>query len=398
MLSAEEQEELRSLQARAYGRDAVLTPTEADRLRELDDRRFAVRAAGSAADGSAGPPETSAEESTLEGSTLEGSTLEGSTVQESTLEGSTVGPGRRTTVIDAPEDGERADAGGTADEGAAEESSTSTAGALRATVRAYWRPLALAAAFVLVVGLGIGWLAFGRSGGSAPVELTAEQQEWQNTLLSGGRYDPGSIRALAVEEGAVVWTATMDENARTCLILGTGDVTMPQCDLTETAVVTGISGSITVDGEGDLQRQLSVQMLFTAAGDAAVAVSSYDYDPSFSGITYANDQESRTAERLADEGFDTNSLWVVGYDGDVPVWTAVKVDAQTQCLIYDGSTAEAPIACADPETMQDQASSLVLNVVDTETGGVTHLELPTSSGPGYLVITREGGVEGAGED
>lgn len=373
MLSAEEQEELRSLQARAYGRDAVLTPAEADRLRELDDRRFAVRVAGAAADGSARPPESSTEESA---------------VPEGTVE-----QGRRTAVIDAPADEFRS-----ADDGAAEESSTPAGGALRATVRAHWRPLALAAAFVLVVGLGIGWLAFGRSGGTAPVELTAEQQEWQNTLLSGGRYDPGSIRALAVEEGAVIWTATMDENARTCLILGTGDVTMPQCDPTETAVVTGISGSITVDGEGDLQRQLSVQMLFTAAGDAAVAVSSYDYDPSFSGITYANDQESETAKRLADEGFDTNSLWVVGYDGDVPVWTAVKVDAQTQCLIYDGSTAEAPIACADPETMQDQASSLVLNVVDTETGGVTHLELPTSSGPGYLVITREGGVEGAGED
>ena len=384
MLSADEREELRSLQARAYGRDAVLTSAEAARLRELDDLRVAAAVAAVA------PPPL--DDAAVRDDAPSGPTAPGDRAHDTAAGGvGAVGFGA------PPEDDDIAPSvGDTADD--ADPGSGSAFASLRALVRRHWRPAVLAVAVVLVVGVGIGWLAFGRSDGTAPVELTAEQQAWQDDLISGGHYDSGSIRALAVEKSAVIWTATMDERARTCLILGSAGVTLPTCAKTETAVEAGIYGSMTLRGEGELQRQLTVQMLFTVAGEPAVAVSSYDYDPGVSGITYANERESQIAERLVAAGFDANSLWVVGYDGDVPIWTGVSIDAQTQCLIYDGSEADAPSICADPETMQDQESSLVLNVVDTATGGTTHLELPSTQGPGYLVITHEGGVEGAGED
>lgn len=369
MLDADEREELRSLQARVYGRDAAVTAADELRLRELEDRRL-VRPPV-ATENDAVPTEDHAAEAPTPEVPLDDD-------EAADVDGVVLGEGD--------------------DDAAAEVPPANPAASLRSLVRERWRTVAVAVATVLVIGLGIGWLAFGRLGGGAPVELTAEQRQWQNDLISGGQYDSGSVHALAVEEGAVIWAATKNDRERTCLIIGTKGVVLPSCELTEKAAETGIYGSLTLEGEGEVQRQLSVQMLFTAAGDPAVAVSSYDYDPMESGITYANDDEARIAKRLIEEGFDANSIWIVGYDGDVPVWSATKTESMSQCLIYDGATAEDPMACIDPETMQDQASNLVLNVVDTATGGVTHLEMGSSSGPSYLVITREGGVEGAGED
>lgn len=368
MLDAAELEELRALQARAYGREAALSQADAVRLRDLEQRRVA-RA-----------PEMP-EEGAVE----------------------TIAAAPREPGPLASEDDDGAPAAAAADEADASSDDADTDGdadarrsapPLRTLLRRHWRPVALVAVGMLLLGVGVGWLAFGRSA-PAPVALTAEQQGWQDDLVSSGVYDTGSVRALAVEEGAGIWVATTDGGARSCLILSTGDATQPSCDRRETVLHTGLYGSIAVENA----RQVSVQMLFTAAGEPAVAVSSYDYDPSVGGITYANEQESDTAKRLVDEGFDANSLWVVGYDGDVPVWTGVQTSTQNQCLIYDGSAADAPVICADPETMQDQSTSrLVLNVVDSETGAATHLELLTNRGPAYLVITREAGVIGAADD
>lgn len=368
MLEPEESEELRSLQARAYGRDSSLTSAEAERLRELEDLRLAPVAEAAPA---AHPGE-----------------VERSAAAE---------PDTAVAVSEAaPADEGRVSAGEDAADDAVDALSPASSSwlSLFSLLRTRWRPVALVAVAVLAIGVGVGWLAFGRSGAAA-VELTADQQGWQNDLVAAGVYDPGSIRALSVEEDVVIWTATKDTKERTCLILGTGEATVPSCDRTEMIAETGIYGSISVEGHKGLQREVSAQMLFTASGEPAVAVSVYDYDPTESGITYANEAESETAARLAENGFDAGSLWVVGYDGDVPIWTASQTESQNQCLIYDGSTDEAPVTCADPQTMQEQASSLVLNVVDTETGGVTHLEMMSNRGPGYLTVTREGDASGA---
>lgn len=367
MLDAEEHDELRSLQARAYGRDASLTASEASRLRELEDRRIAR-----------------AELST------------GSTSAESAEAVPREHPAVAPRVLVPSEDADVAGPHG--DDGSADATEDRPAApSLRPLLREHLRPVAIAAVAVLLVGLGVGWLAFGSSRAEA-VELTSGQQEWQDELVSGGLYDSGSIRALAVEEGAVIWTATKGERERTCLILRAGDVAVPNCELTERVTETGVYGSIVVETDDDLQRQVNVQMLLTAAGQAAVAISTYDYDPGSTGVTYANEAESKAAERLVSDGFDPNSLWVVGYDGDVPVWTAVQMESQNHCLIYDGSRPDAPMTCADPETMQEQASSLILTVVDSETGAVSHLEMASNRGPASLVITREGGLSGAGGD
>jgi hypothetical protein len=81
------------------------------------------------------------------------------------------------------------------------------------------------------------------------------------------------------------------------------------------------------------------------------------------------------------------------------VWTGMEVKGFQTCLIYDGSDEQFPRVCADALTMQEQSATLVLNVVDEESGDVTRLELPTASnGSSSLMVTRAGGADGAGRE
>ena len=364
MQDAEELAEMRALQARAYGRDGNLSDADAARLSELQARVGAR------------PVEVGVAESV---EVSGGGPSIGSGPQ-----GGEVGGGVSSRFARSTTEGQ-----GEAGEGVSSRFARSTTEGRGEGSRRRGRILALAAAGLLVVGIGIGWLLFNPSRVEA-VALTSEQQEWQRALLAEAVYDSGSVRAIAVEEGVVIWVATKDEGQFTCLILSDGEATSPSCQRTEVVAEAGIQGSILVEAIADSRREVSAQVLFSATGEPAVAVNSYEYVPGSTGIVYANEEETRTAEKLADEGFDPHSIWVVGYDGDVPIWTAMKLDEPGSCLIYDGSTSESPRVCADPQTMVDQESGLVLNVANTTTGSMIRIEMP-ANGPGYLTITRDGG-------
>lgn len=384
MLGADEVEELRSLQARAYGRDTVLTEAEALKLRDLEDRRL-VHAAAS---------------------------VDTTTPPDATTQPNVATPPAAARVHDdetgeprgAETDHREKDAGdlsAIADDGTAKAQGDShdPEETVRSLLRTYWRPAALIVAALVVVGVGLGWTLFGRSG-PAPVALSAQQQEWQGALLAGGLYDQGSLRALAVEQGAVIWAATKNDGESTCLLVATSASALPNCELTDTVEKTGLFGAVTLESSDEIRRELNVQMMFTASGEPAVAVRTEEYGSgTTNGVTYSNAEEAEKAKRIAAQGFEINSLWVIGYDGDVPVWTGMEVEGFQNCLIYDGSDEQFPRVCADALTMQEQRATLVLNVVDEEDGGVTRLELPTASnGNASLMITREGGAEGAGGD
>ncbi|MEV8169952.1 hypothetical protein [Microbacterium sp. NPDC077486] len=255
---------------------------------------------------------------------------------------------------------------------------------------------ALGAVVVLLLGVGVGWLAFGRSGGTA-VSLSAEQQGWQSDLVASGRFDPGSVRALATEDDAVIWVATQNGGASICLVLGAGESTTPSCNQREAVQEDGLWGEVTTQRDDEYTRQVMAHLLLTPDGEPAVSVDVSEYGSGEGGPTYANEAETRTAERLADDGFDPNSIWVAGYDRDVPIWTASEGETGRQCLIYDGATADAPRACETTETLQEHDGRLRLQVTDAETGGMTTYELPTS-GFGSFVIIREGSDVGAGGD
>lgn len=380
MLDADELAEMRVLQVRAYGREAELTEAEAARLRQLEDRRTT----GTAEAPEPGVPDDrdAAGAAPREAASVAPREAWRAAPREAWVAELVEAPGaQRPASPTGPDATEAEDRG---------------AESVLSPIRAHWRRIALAAAAALVAGVGLGWLLFGQPT-DTPVALTPEQQEWQNALLAEGVYDSGSVRALAVEEDVVVWTATKDERKDTCLILGNGGEPRPSCQPTE-SVDEGLWGSLVTEIDDDVRREVVAYVLFAPSGEAAVRVDVVDQPAGSSAITYANEKETAIAEQLADDGFDPNSIWVAGYDGDVPIWTATELESQAQCLIFDGSTPTSPRVCADPQTMTEQDSGLVLNVVDTETGKTTTYEMSSNYGPSYLVITRERGELGAGGD
>lgn len=368
MLDADDLTELRALQARAYGRHGELSSEEADRLAELQ-----VRSAGDR-EKVAGRPGVSPAEPVVPPTPRDRAAF--GVAAESLPLPTIPGP--------APDD----------DDAAAQARPSASA---LSSVRASWRPLALAAAVVLALGVGIGWLTFGRVI-TPSIALSPEQQEWQTAILAEGVYDSGSVRAIAAEEGVVVWTATKDAQKDTCIILSNGERTRPSCQPTEVVEEDGIFGQLLVEISEVARREVMASLFFAPSGEPVVRVDSWDQTPGTSSITYATEEETKIAAGLVDDGFDPNSIWVIGYDRDVPVWTATELESQTQCLIHGGSTSSSPRVCADPQTMMEQESGLVLNIVDPLTGETTTFETSPNTGPSYLVITRNRGETGAGDD
>ncbi|MFJ6548742.1 hypothetical protein [Microbacterium sp. NPDC091676] len=374
MTDDDDVEERRALQRKAYRAGGELTAAEATRLRALEESRR-TRAAGPPAAASATGP-----------------------VPEARTPGP---PPSSESVSGAPDDGEPPAPGGAPviPEEEAEEVATARTDAptLQEGRRRRLGMLALAAVVVLLLGVGIGWLAFGRTGGAA-VALSSAQQQWQSELIASGRYDAGSVRALATEDDAVVWMATQNGGASICLVLGSAESTTPSCNQREAVQKEGLWGEVTTQRGDEYTRQVVAQLLLTPDGEPAVSVGVSDFGSGEgSGITYANEEETRTAARLADDGFDPHSIWVVGYDHDVPIWTASEGETGRQCLIYDGSTPDAPRACETTETLQEHDGRLQLQVTDGETGGLTTYELPTAGSPSFVII-REGSDVGAGGD
>lgn len=258
---------------------------------------------------------------------------------------------------------------------------------VRESVSAFLRRHVLAAAAVAVVllaaGAALGGVLFGRSGPPA-VPLTAEQQGWQAEILAEGRYDFGSLRALAVQEDVVVWFATQAEGDRVCLVLGDGETIVPTCE-SRANLRYGIYASISVP-DGEQTRAVTAQLLLDVNGEPAVAVDSYLQDEGVSGtIEYANEDETRFAADLVAEGFDEN-IWVVGYDGAVPFWTATR--GGENCLISGIQVASMEIACLERDVFWAGETALAVEYDDPETGGRNRAELVSNNGPQYFVITK----------
>lgn len=373
--------ELRALQERAYGRGGGLTAAEAERLDHLVRRR-AERIGEDVHAGSVAPERTVAGVTDDDGHSVRDA-------RHGQEQAATPSPDAPSPASPSP--------------ASASPASPSSGGdalppvpvpSHRALRRERWRPMLIAIAAALLVGIGSGWFLFGR-GGVEAVALTPAQQEWQQEIIGAATYDQGSLRAVAVEAGVVLWIATKKDGDLTCLVLGDGAHTTAQCDASEVVRESGLYGTLVVErGEG--QTEVTAQMMLTAAGEPAVASDSYEYDPEAMTTSYATEEEERFAETLVAQGFDARTVWVVGYDDEVPIWTGVRREESMQCLIYGTNDGVADVGCADPET----GEGLWVEHVDPGSAQKTRVEWQfTASRGANLVITREGGpAHGAVEE
>lgn len=341
MLDAEEAVELRALQARAYGPAGGLSASDARRLSELTAKRAGESRAVDGTPSAAVPPDVE------------------------------FGAEIRAEQHASP--------------------------AERMPRRSASRLLLPAIALVVVFGLGAlaGW--FLTRPAEHRIELNATQLEWQNTLIDSGEYDAGSVEAVAVEDDVVIWVATTSRGLQTCLVLGDAEQRMPSCTSTDHVHSSGFEAVRTVDGEGDLLRQVSARLFLTDEGEPAVVSSSYLYAPADdSDSPYRDDDEAAIAERLVSLGLDRTTLGVAGYDDETPIWTGTWTTSGQTCLVYDGSQADPHIACDEVGTAGIGGRGLGMEHIDDETGQTTSIMFMYGDGPSYLQVTRQPNGGGLG--
>lgn len=310
MLSAEESAELLMLQAKAYGRGGGMTAAELARLQELERPALAPKVATSGSTG-AGHVQPVAEPSQLVD----------------------VVPDSDPSASDEDEGDELADA---------------------VQKRQPRHPLVYilgAAAVALMLGIGAGWLVFGRDAGPA-IPVTAEQQMRGEQLAEEANLDPGTITPMA-EDDVLVWMGTRDEGEVTCMIIDDGEHDAPSCAPTESVLETGLYGMLARDASDSSQNAtevISASLGFVRAGEPIVMIQG-GWTMSSGGDfldQFADPDQRATAERLLDEGFDEWSPMLAAYDGDTQIWIGTREFGEQACLFYGGEP-DVPSACAPME-------------------------------------------------
>ena len=340
MLSDRETDERRGLQKAAYAPGGGLSGTDAARLTELEAKRV-----------SAGDP--IAEQRSI---AEHPPPAETAVLAESD---------ERTGVTDDPS------AAGTV---------------IRAMTKRHWIPY-IAAISALVVGAGIGWLASDLSHAPASIAVTPEQRA-RGESLPGEGYDVGSIRPLAERAGVIAWYHTADAGERTCLILDDGEDETTTCAFTEIVRSEPLFGAHQSPVDDEAIGYTYGTLIFTLDDRPAVQLDGYESRAAVDD-QFSSEVERSIAERLVDDEFLLDSLMVVGYRDEVPVWTGSRKPDE-YCLIY-APTGGAPKAeCIDPrETEQD----MILEVSEGEGDslGLVVFELirPLEDVSPYLVITEQ---------
>lgn len=353
MRPADEPDELRALQARAYGRDGGLSAAEAARLHELVTRRGATSpaAARPRPDAPTGAAPHAAEPARAEGV--------GSAPGEpaSSLRPHDVSPpaGRQRRLL------------------------------VGVTVAALI--VGVAVGVSIAVGLRPGAVP---SATSAPIVLTPDQEEWQDDLSRDAGYDPGSLHAVSVQEDVVVWGATKHGGGATCMLIGNRDSAGASCRPTELVQQSGLSLTLTRVGEQKAGR-ITGEMLLSLRGDPAVSLRLFRYDTDIEGLatSYGSPDEERFAAALVGDGFRRSSVQIVGYDGDNPIWRAVRIDDGSRCLVYSVLPLQSWAQCTT-----DAEQDLTVERTDERTDLTTGVVWTETSGPGpQLTITTSESVD-----
>lgn len=335
MPGGDEITELRALQERAYGRAGSLSPADAARLRQLE---FEVDEEA--------PPVVSA-----------------------------------NALIETGDDDDLSPADGAADAAA----DTGTVPPQASVLRTRWKLLAAVLLLAILVGLILGWALFSPRAPQA-VHLDAVQLSWQEEILVSGKYDPGSVRAIAEEDGTIVWFATRDGGDTVCAIIGDGITTSPACRSRELALMQGLQTSLRREVEGG-EGQVDAQIQFDAEGDPAVLTSNHLIGAGAGDRVWAQEGDQAAAERLAEQGIMPFSLQIVGRDGDTPVWFGVDARSNQWCLIYDGSSLPLESTCEDVEEAGADGGTLILDHRDPA-GATTTFVYVYGQEASYLQITR----------
>ena len=335
-MSTDESAELRTLQARVFGRDGTATDADRARLDELMGRSVPM------------PP-----------------VLEPVPASEEVM---VVAP------VETPADAE-----------AAEPSEDSAFGA-SVTLAAPHRPLfargPVLAGIGLLAGFALGWLSFGWD--TAGFLLNLENAETRAELEASGDYDPGSVVAVGAQYGAVGWLATADDGALECAIATAGDRVTEQClHADEIDDIDGqgyLGGSVFVPSEDGAELNVAFWMAPGLGGERVALFQKWDTQTYDWTDQFTDDEVASAITISAAFDLDPQELQLIGYDGDSPVWAAWG--NLGYCVMADGDDG-AFQACSDMEDGGDIVLEQTVNGVRTE-----YTVSRYSTGNPVLTITR----------
>lgn len=354
-------EERRELQRKAYGPGGALTAAEEQRLRELQDARLPVPVPSPAPEGESPRGADESDASRIPASREEGDAPAGPTWSDAPSDPSALDA---TVAPVAPE-------------------------TLRGGLRRNANTLLAAFVVLLAIGVGAGWALFAPRPASLP--LTEEQQQ-RRVELSVDAFDPGSVRAVAQNDVALVWYATRESGEVHCLVLDVGAQSQTDC-LPSADRELGLSAALPLPSEdaedagGRSSENVAAMIFLTADGEPMVGLQRWG--TGLEQIDQFAGAERDRAGSLVAEGYSLG-LSIVGRFRGAPVWTADRLSDQgatQRCLIVDGGGG---VTCEAYETAVRQG--LGVHVVDVDsTGGVTAvsvLELRyTGQQTPYLTVT-----------
>jgi len=219
--------------------------------------------------------------------------------------------------------------------------------------------LILSALVAVLLGVGVGWLAFGRGDGTRP--MTDAQRRTLVQLDASDEFDPGSVVLTGSKHGVEAWYATKTADDSECLVLVAAHGADPAVESDDAAdvedrqtVCQKMSGAdayglqanveLTIDGERSviwavLLEDIDGERVTIIQREVLTDDGTYDWREQYSG------RELEIAEFLDRSGYDGNALQLIGWDDDTPIW--MTFDGTQFCLLVAEPNALTAEGCAE---------------------------------------------------
>ncbi|MEW1961090.1 hypothetical protein AB0269_01350 [Microbacterium sp. NPDC077644] len=241
--------------------------------------------------------------------------------------------------------------------------------------RRRWPLIAASVVATLGIGFGIGWAIWGWDAQS--FMLTAAHGDERAELEE--QFDPGTVVAVAEQDGVVVWRAEASQGEQRCVIITAPGQTSSGCmSLDEIDEYGWPNASITIpEGQERAGESLSAAILRAQTGDLVPYIQvwgpeTYDWESQYT------EAELAQLRQIEAEGYAPQNLSVIGSDGDTSVFYEWAGQGLCVVAVLDGDVVE---ACTE-----DVASDLTLSAT---VGGIPTEYIVTQSatrGPQLTIV------------
>lgn len=245
----------------------------------------------------------------------------------------------------------------------------------------------------LLLGIGVGWVSSPRSVHTAPA-MTAEQQKADAEIVASGDFDSDSVRFRGEKNGAALWSATRD--AQPCVILSVDGRRSSGCSSpSQSEDGMGFALAQLHKQDGDRSTSFTGYLVQTLSGEWAPVVNSMQMVGADWEGQYTQ-EELALIDILEQAGLHGSELQILGYDGDIPVWSTYGPD---RCMaVVDPATSVVQKHCTgtDSDTVLEiTLHGSVYQVVWSDRRGPT---LTILRAPASIVCDADSGYCASADD